>query len=456
MAYRIPNQYHSGASANPFAAAANGINNIAWAMMKNAKSPEELENMRAQAELRHAQMAQAQAMTAEHQAKAEATAAGMRQQQAALPQFMMGAAGIDQPTYDKVQAARSAGYGSPGVWGVRDTGEQSVPMTRQDVISDEQFQRLNGASASMNGALATGDKANPDQLAKGQRGFMQNGLISNVMAGGALPANITQIAQMDRAFDGSTPVFSTGANGVTTNSITGMRDETGDTARANIGKDKAAANNYNAAAGEHTAGAGLKNAEAKLMDVTLDDGTVIQTPQKLGVPASIKQETSANAEEGRNARAANKVPGGAKTQKTVPPHVMKLIKESVKNEFDTDTQINGQDENAINEWASHEFSDPKSSGYNNAVTAAKLAIARVYPNGHEESGWFSGKRVVGKGGSNREMPNGSSPVAQAMVGAAPKQGSGVAPLSVAGVPNGPKLGAAKKKLKFDKDGNLIP
>lgn len=261
MATKIPNAYFYGGSSNPYSSAANTMNNIAWAMLKNAKTPEELEAIREQAELRRAQ---AQHYNLQN-AALEAAAA---QEKNALPEFLSGFAGVDRPTTERYIKGVNTGD-----WGVKelppDLSGPPQPMTRTDVIPAATGRKLDAARA----AYAVRGKGNADNTMKG---------VADALVAGAMADATDNTGRAAAGFPmyGHAP-FKEGAHGEIANVVTGAIDTNNDMAKAEIFARRSQGNASNAAANNSNASAGLHNAQAEQVRGA-STGMYVPDPDKPG------------------------------------------------------------------------------------------------------------------------------------------------------------------------------
>lgn len=464
--YRYKNGYgiSNDGVANALNQSANTLNNVAWVMMSKMKSPEELELLRERA-------AASQASARLHQLQGDALEADAADRAGAGDRLLYGS-GFTDP---QIKAYRN--YQKTGQW----EGEQLPPDTygppapgsaKAHGISDAMMAGANAMDAAY--AMSRGKNINPDNVAKAVRGFMQNNVIAPVMAGGAAPTNLTDMARVDRAFDGSNPVFSQGANGVVLNNVQGTVDTSNPMARASIGATNALAGERSAAAGAHNANRDLLISKGKPVTATVG-GQQVTGPVSVMAPVMGAADRNANTNTSRenaaqiaaDARvAASAGKGGAVGKdpfKALSTQEREQVIDAVSSLMPADynnSMIDKKTMGAILSWASFNMRDPNSPARGNPHVAVANAIRQVTNGaGVELSGMYGMRKVtpVGGGEFNLTLPEAppapsATGVTNAMVNSAVPPGQRPAPKVAvpAAAPAGqqPVIGEVRKGYKY--------
>lgn len=455
---RIPNQYFTNHGSDPYAAAANGINAIAWAMLKNAKTPEELEAIREQAELRRAQ--------AEHyslQNQALRDAAGQDSKMRDI--FVQNISGATAPQMGAMREFQQTGsWGEPVSVDLAPGYGQSQPASAEmHGITPAMMNAARGAEA----AFAARGKGNADSTIKG----VQNAMETDTRGGALASGDITKIGQTQRALDGTGPIFSTNSEGIVTNALTGSINESGEIAQAMKKKVVATAGKEGALAGKAQAEAEGIRGENRLMYATNpetgeplvdENGQKVALPAKLVLPNQVRVYTadrSATARETSADKAA--AAKGQKSQKQLAEENNirrdlgitqgQAMTADVIREIGADKGVFpsadlGFTERIVSEAAAIKQANPQIS----AIDAARTAYRRIAPE-VQRKGMFDGTITM-----PAEKP--ASDVASTMTSAAQPAPAAAAPATPAQIPKAKNkadvdaaIAAANKAIKAGKD-----
>jgi hypothetical protein len=432
----------------------SGMNNIAWAMLKGTKTPEELENIRAQAEDRRALTEYHRAMAAKVQAEADAAAAEQTQAPMLRDAFVQSAGGMTEP---QMLAFRE--HQKTGSWG-EPYEREITPGYGQSMVATPELHGITdamvrGARAGDQAWLARG-KGTADATMKGVTSAIGNQLRAEAAGGGAAPKNLMSIAQVDRALDSNQKLFDTSNTGVVTNLLTGAIDESGGLAKANIGTVKQHGAAYGAQAFKDTqqgnkakAETALVDSESRLMPITdpetgqqlLDgDGKPMWGPMKLVLPNTTRVFQANRAGEAREhaadvgaaAKGAGKA--GGKDPKLNPKEET-AIDDALGLLVPSDMTIPGEQKSVLRAWAREYFSAPDSPARGNIDKAATMAYTQVYgkpkPEGNG-AGWVPFMNDRPGGSVNMELP--------------PPRGGGVAGTMAGAVKPGQQQKAAPRPI----------
>lgn len=401
---------HYATTVNPLAnginQASNTLNNVAWLMLSKMKSPEELEALREQADLRRQQ--------AQHYALQNAALEREAEEARGLPDlFVANAAGVTAPQLKAFRNYQQSGAWVPQEVPSKEFGSeygQTLPGSAEAAgLSPAALNKIQSATA----AFAARGKGSADATAKGMQNFMENDLRAGTLAGAPAPANIAAIGQVQRALDGTSPMFSTNGAGAVTNLLTGAVDASNPLAQANISKERAAA-------AEHNRGRPLMDAVGPDGKPILDaNGRPVRIEASAMIPQLFSNSRTAATNDTKERIADTKAAGGAGKDLRLNKYEGTALDAALVNATPPAMTIPKEHQTALRAWATEFFVDRASPAYGNADAAAKLAYQQVYGNGGTPKGdwqhWIPFRNSRPEGAPNLELPNGAaSPSATAV------------------------------------------